>query len=909
MHQSLIAGIDIGGSHISGAIILEGKLVSGSYKKIAIDAQASSQKIIDNIVGLLQALMISSDTSFSGIGISIPGPFDYENGVSKMVSPGKFEHLFGLHIEQLIRTRLSLLDDIPILFENDATCFLLGQVNNAFGKKYDKVIGLTLGTGLGSVFFSKGKVVVNDPLVPPDGHIYNLPFADGLAEDYASVRWFISSYELQSGSKVNNVKEIFDRCEQDPVARKLFAIFGKNLALILLERIKLFQPDAIVLGGNISRAYQYFLPSIQEVFKSNAIATVIVIAEQAEENTLLAAASLVIPSLTASQTTYTIEEINWRKTKQFLLPKIKSNKPVNGYDIYPAFSLTEGEINSGYNKLAEVIAASESIVIDGYIGILWDELRKGIDKQLVLLGKHANWYDIKAAIKSENEIASILEPFIGDEDPVFGKIYPGQLADFYDKAKLKLIKPDKDAPINIIYGCGAHLAGWSSKLLYVDLPKNELQFRSRAGVITNLGFSKASSAKMMYKQFYFIDWIVLNKHKKTLLPNIEIIIDGQDTKEPVFTTGAALQKTFEEMSRSFFRVRPWFEAGVWGGNWMKKNIEGLNTDEVNYAWSFELITPENGLLLQQRDRLMEISFDFLMYYNNEAVLGEAAKRFGDEFPIRFDFLDTFSGGNLSIQCHPNTAYIKETFGENYTQDETYYILDCAKDAEVYLGFTDDISPAEFEEQLADSYSNGTVLQVENYVQKHHAKKHELFLIPAGTIHCSGINNLVLEISSTPYIYTFKMYDWLRLDLDGMPRPLNIQRGIENLNYERKGNYVKEYLIAKPIIISATENARVVHLQTHENHFYDVHRLEFLNEIEINTENNCHVLSLVEGSEVEIQANGLSHVFHYAETFVVPAKTAKYKLINRSGTIEIKVIKAFVKKMEHVIFKIESKDAI
>jgi mannose-6-phosphate isomerase class I len=584
----------------------------------------------------------------------------------------------------------------------------------------------------------------------------------------------------------------------------------------------------------------------------------------------------------------------FRNTSQYLMPHEYKIPAKGQYDIYPSFPLVSGEIHVGFDSMVPLFHSSDCILIDGYIGVLWESFISGLQREMGLLADDYDWVSFSDFMKSEIEINHLVEPFLGGSDPLFGKRTNLNLSDFFDLTRADSVLLLHKKRKIIVFGSGAFLANNHGFRIYIDVPKNELQYRARARAISNFGCLNPDDPKAMYKRFYFVDWVVLNRHKEKYINEIDVFCDNQNYHNPVWTSGSDLRASLETMSMNYFRVRPWFEPGTWGGKWILDNIKDVNKNVPNYAWSFELIVPENGLVFHDNKYRLEVSFDWLMYFSAENVLGSSFEKFGNSFPIRFDFLDTVRGGNLSIQVHPNPEYILEHFGEDYTQEESYYILDNENNASVYLGFAEGINPKEFQKKLEDSFKNSSPVEIEDYVMKHSAHKHDLFLIPYGTIHGSGSGNLVLEISTTPYIFTFKLYDWLRPDLDGKPRPLNIKRGVDNLHFDRQGQLVNDELLSKPVLLEKDANVEIWNLPTHSTHSYSVNRYCFADEVVINTHNKAMVMSLVEGSVITlITESGMATEFSFAETFVVPAAAKSFRLVNNSDE-QVIVVAAYMK---------------
>ena len=298
-----------------------------------------------------------------------------------------------------------------------------------------------------------------------------------------------------------------------------------------------------------------------------------------------------------------------------------------------------------------------------------------------------------------------------------------------------------------------------------------------------------------------------------------------------------------------------------------------------YAWCFDCVPEENSLLLDVGNTTVELPAMDLVLLQPRALLGEKTfARFGAEFPIRFDFLDTMGGQNLSLQVHPLTDYIYETFGMAYTQDESYYLLDAADDAVVYLGIRTGVDPEEMVKALGVAEAGGPAFPATDYVNTFPARKHDHFLIPAGTVHCSGAGSMVLEISATPYLFTFKMWDWGRVGLDGRPRPIHLEHAAANIQWSRDTAWTREHLVGQVQQVNAGEGWVEERTGLHDLEFIEVRRHWFQAPVPHDTAGTVNVLNLVEGAEAVIESPDgrfAPFVVHYAETVIVPAAVGRY----------------------------------
>ncbi|MDO9629866.1 MAG: class I mannose-6-phosphate isomerase, partial [Acholeplasmataceae bacterium] len=524
----------------------------------------------------------------------------------------------------------------------------------------------------------------------------------------------------------------------------------------------------------------------------------------------------------------------------------------------------EASVDEGQNEIVEKLKKIKQgiIVFETYPGVDLNILHKDIISQLnadevILVEQYA---------KPELEIDAMLERNLTN-DRVFGLYSHHTIEDFYQMSQIKTISKSlhQKKGLFVVYGFGASLIA-SDVLIQVSLTRWEIQLRFRKGLPNFLKHNYKEDILRKYKRGYFVEWRVADRIKEKNIHKLDYVIDYVNLHKPMMIDAKTYNLFLNELTKRPFRMVPYFDPGVWGGQWMKE-VCNLDAEKVNYAWSFDGVPEENSIKFNHQGKIVELPAQDLVQFRPTELMGNRVHaRFGKNFPIRFDLLDTMGGGNLSLQVHPLTEYIQEQFGMTYTQDESYYILDTLDDGVVYLGFKENIDKKAFKHDLIVASKNASNFPDEKYINKFKANKHDHFLIPAGTIHCSGKNTMVLEISACVYIFTFKLWDWERIGMDGFPRPVHLEHGFNSLQYDRDTSWVEKNLINAITHLSDQEEITGLH----EREFLETRRYTFKDFVNIQTFGSVNVANLVSGKSAVIHSLDNSfepYTIHYAETFI------------------------------------------
>ncbi len=570
------------------------------------------------------------------------------------------------------------------------------------------------------------------------------------------------------------------------------------------------------------------------------------------------------------------------------------------YELHPmtAVSGFDGAVIRGYEGICrEIRKRAEghekfTVVCELYPGVDRNVVSAGLSSLSPALTIFSN-----EALFSWSGLDDIFRDYLSD-DRAFAYMTSKRMEDAFRKEELDNLRrraEECSEGLVLVIGTGASLISRGDLLIYFDLNRWECQLRYRAGKPNWLADNPGDAPLSKIKRGYFIEWRLADRRKDDVFPLMDYIADSNNDEEPAMIPASAFREAMKQASCKPFRMEPYFDPGVWGGQWMKHAC-GLPENGSNYAWSFDGVPEENCINLRFGDDYVSLPMMDMVLTEPKNLLGaKNIARFGREFPIRFDFLDTMDGQNLSLQVHPLTEYIQKNFGMHYTQDESYYILDAKEDSCVYIGLKEGVDKSEMQRDLERAERGEIQFPAEKYVNRIPVKKHDHILIPAGTVHCSGADTMVLEISATPYIFTFKLWDWGRVGLDGLPRPIHIRHGMNNIQFDRTTDWVMDNLVSRIEVLDAHDDFMKEHTGLHALEFIETERYTTSSSYDVTMGDSMHVCNLVDGEKAAVESiDGSFEPFevHYAETFIIPSAVRRYRVRALCG--EIKMITAYVR---------------
>jgi len=541
------------------------------------------------------------------------------------------------------------------------------------------------------------------------------------------------------------------------------------------------------------------------------------------------------------------------------------------------------------------------LALDGYIGAQFKQTVNLISQNLRLKSIGVKTFDFNHIFKSGSQLDEEFSENLEEDrekDPVllYGKLFQGAYEDLFDGKKasslqqsLEDFKNSTSREVFIIYGFGTTVQmfrPYYDLICYFDVTPKEVILRARKGSFTNLGDDLAKPIKALLRRCYYIDFEVAGHLRWDLIKNdaIDFYLASDEPDNIRSIPRESFNSILSSLASYPFRCRPVYLEGVWGGHYITK-LRKLPRSMQNCAWVFDLIPLEVSIVVEAGDQLLEFPFFTFVQKEGEAFMGSACvEKFGGYFPIRFNYDDSYhSSGNMSIQVHSGHKYNVENYNEHGRQDESYYVVATGHGAKTYIGFNEEADPSEFIKEAKKSEKDFTPIDYEKYINHVKSEPGLQLMLPAGTIHSSGRNQVVLEIGSlTIGSYTYKMYDYLRSDLDGKPRPIHSFHGENVLHKEYKTSWVNKNLVQDPQLVRSGKDWAEYIVGEHDLLYFSLRRLEFENTIEGDTEGKFHVLSLVDGEKVLVQSLDkpqLNYTQNYLDVIVVPANMGKYKITN------------------------------
>ena len=553
-------------------------------------------------------------------------------------------------------------------------------------------------------------------------------------------------------------------------------------------------------------------------------------------------------------------------------------------------------------------ARKEGVVVglDGYTTAQWGRFVSLMGRECDLLGLEFESIDANAAtLKSGEEIDAIIDPMlIWDKkiDPtlLYGKVYHGGYEGLVDSRKADAFRADTKAAkapgkIVAVYGYGCLMPAlrdlYDVKVWFDITPMNAM-LRIRAGEYANLGKKHTGIINRTIRRCYYCDFENAVQLRKQLFAEGALdwyVLDNDQAKLQMMPF-ASFADICAQLVKYPFRAKPCYLEGVWGGTYMKK-LRGLPKEMRNAAWVFDFIPMEVSVLVEAGKELLDINYCSFVHREGERLMGaDCVRKFKGYFPIRFNWDDSYhSTGNMSIQCHSGGKFNVDNYDEFGRQDESYYVVVTGHEAKTFIGFRDDADIPQFFRDIEAADTRHEPVDYMKYVSYEESRPGLQVMLPAGTIHSSGRNQVILEIGSlTVGSYTYKMYDYLRLDFDGKQRPIHTRLGEMNVRQDRRKSVIHdpaspEYIVQEPRLDARGEGWEEYILGENPQMYISLRRLEFERSCEQDTKGEkFHVLTLVDGEKVRIRSAAHPERFfdlEFMEIACIPASMGAYVIEN------------------------------
>ncbi len=550
-------------------------------------------------------------------------------------------------------------------------------------------------------------------------------------------------------------------------------------------------------------------------------------------------------------------------------------------------------------KIASFLREGRNVGIDAYPGTDLNALINVIRQ--VIGDTQVEYISASTLLKKPEVLTEMLMEYLPEDrdiDPVllYGRRYEGGYAGLQEADQVNALK-DRLAKEKglLVFGQGTlaqELRGCYDVRIWADITPRTAALNFKYGKARNVGAEKDLPYSLMMRRNYYVDFENALDVRWSMIRegSMDWYISADDPMSLQMISFADLKKMFSELCRRPFRCRPVYLEGVWGGFYIH-HLRHLPSEMRNCAWVFDMIPMEVSIVAVLDGHEFEAPFFTFVQAMGETLLGsQAMEQFHGYFPIRFNYDDTYhANGNMSIQCHPDADYVMPRHNELGRQDESYYVCVTAQGAKTYLGFRESGSCEAFFEEARRAEKTHELIDYEKYINAVPSVPGTQVMIPAGTVHASGRNQVILEIGSlTVGSYTYKLYDYQRIDPQtGLPRPIHLKMGGAVIHPERTSEWVRDNLVNHGGLVREGRDSqgnpwKEIIVGEHDLLYFSLRDLIFWDSMEDDTDGQFHVLALVDGEKVEVASvedPSLRYVMNSLDVIVVPASLGRYTVRN------------------------------